>query len=350
MKRLTSKQRRATALMAILVVVSLLSAIVGALVARSSLDSYIATLETAVESSDVLTPRKLPSVPGTFTEAIESVKERAQVSILPVVDRPDAQGEVGESVGTAVVVTTDGWVIVHKDVYLNYGSRARVVHDSTLYEVETWVPIPQSDYYFAETEMSHGNVATFGDSEVVATGQMVFVLTGDGEVRPRAVASALYGGSVSKRQNADVRWRRILLDHEVDDMGGSVVTDAAGSVIGFMDDKDSVQPLHHLTPYLNTALTENEAADLKIGLRFRDLSRVFENGVSSTGLRVTSVVRGSVAERSGIEVGDIVLRVDGHEVSSVVLSERVLMSGLGGEMVLQIERDGTIEEIVVILE
>lgn len=69
------------------------------------------------------------------------------------------------------------------------------------------------------------------------------------------------------------------------------------------------------------------------------------------GVMISKVVENSPAERAGLEVGDIITRVDGEDVGSGMELRR-LVSGHqdGGEALFEIWRDGAVETVTAVLE
>jgi len=100
----------------------------------------------------------------------------------------------------------------------------------------------------------------------------------------------------------------------------------------------------------------NQKIFLKKGKQF---NRNDESGMSglallriSNQLTVHSVYQSSPAEKAGIKAGDIIVQIDSSQADSYNMKElrQLLRSGDGREIKLQIERDGELKEITIVLE
>ena len=98
----------------IVVAVAFLSAVLGSLMARQSIDDYMTTLQELPLSASVLSTRRPPAVPGTYAEAVDAVQGRVAPSVLPLVgtSRVALQGvDITDAPYVATILTSDGWVL-----------------------------------------------------------------------------------------------------------------------------------------------------------------------------------------------------------------------------------------------
>ena len=75
-------QHRALLTAAVVVIVAFLSAVLGSLTARQSIDEYVATLQELPYAGNVLSSRRPLAVPGTYSEAVGAIKERVSPSVV----------------------------------------------------------------------------------------------------------------------------------------------------------------------------------------------------------------------------------------------------------------------------
>lgn len=338
----------------LIVVVSLLSGAMSALIVGSSIDRYSDSLERLGVDVAAVNSVKPPVVPGTIQEALTQVKDRAQRSSLVIVNIGDPVHREGvvvsRSIGTATSLTTDGWVILPDSVIRMYGKNAKIVFDGSIYDVGTVVEDPATEYSFAKTNIQSARVSTFGSFDAVATGDLVFVISND-KIYPRTIVDDTYYVNETSVMSSDTLARFFALDQDVSVSPGAMVTNTAGELIGVMADNQNVRPLNHITSALESVLLEGNIQRAEIGVRFRDISRLVDEGEDfREGLRVVSVDRFSQARLSGLQVDDVILRVQGQPADTKPLAEYVVTSKIGEQIQLQVQRGETEIEMFVILE
>jgi serine protease Do len=70
-----------------------------------------------------------------------------------------------------------------------------------------------------------------------------------------------------------------------------------------------------------------------------------------TGVLVADVVNGSPADEAGVDLGDVIVKVNGREVKDPGdFVKRIQEAGVGSTVALEVNRAGTKEEIKVTLE
>ncbi|HJN85472.1 MAG TPA: S1C family serine protease [Patescibacteria group bacterium] len=346
--------RRNTILGVVIVVVSLLSATIGALVVGSSLDQYIASLDSIGRNVVAINSVKPHAFPGSAQEALAGAKEKAEYSSLPIVnikDRVHRDGVVvSRSIGTATALTTDGWVLMPDSVMSVYGKNAKIVLGGEVHDISEFVQDPASEYGFAKTTISDARVGTFGSSVSAAQGDYVFVISGE-VVYPRTISNENNYDNELSVASGDVLSRSFLLDQAVDVPVGAMVTNAVGELIGLMIDGDTVRPLHHMTPALETVLLDGEVNRAKIGMQVRDVMRIVDvDEEFREGWRVVSLDRRGAAEKSGLLIDDVIMRIQGQNVGAMPLAEYVATGKVDGQIQLHVQREETEIEIFVTLE
>ncbi|NQV12178.1 serine protease [Candidatus Uhrbacteria bacterium] len=346
--------RRNFVLGAVIILVSLLSAAISALIVGSSIDRYSDSLERLGVDVAAVNSVKPPVVPGTIQEALTQVRERAaqsSLAIVNIVDPVHRDGIVASRiVGTATALTTDGWVMLPDSVVKLYGKNTRIVFDSVAYQVDTLVEDPATEYSFAKTKIASARVGTFGSSDTVASGDLVFVVSGDA-IYPRTIISEMHYEDETNTLSSDVLSRLFSIDQDVSVSPGAMVTNAAGELIGVMADTQTIRPLTHITSALEDVLQNEEIHRTKLGVLYRDIVRIVDEDENfREGLRIVSVDRQSPADKAGIKVDDVILRVQGLPVDTKPLSEYVVLGKVGERIQLQVQRGETEIEIFVTLE
>ncbi len=333
-----------------ILIVALVAAAVGAFIADQSLDRYAESLKEAGFVTDVT--RVKPSVsPTAIDETIAHVMASASPSSYPLIrstDRVHGQGTVVSAVvGHATALTSDGWFLVPQSVVQQNGTTLRLVQNGETLPITETVSDPVTDFVFIKADVDQVRVSTFGSSLRVTAGSPVFVVAGE-RVYPRILVDTWVTNGEAV-QTSDAYTRRFLIDAVVDAQSGALVADANGSVIGIMDGERQVQPLGHLIGGLDQVLSDGAVLRPALGVRVIDRSRVLKESAAQQGLEVTSVSRSSAAQRAGLIVGDVIVRVQGQSVHDQTLDEWVLGASAGDALLLTVVRDETEEEISVTL-
>ena len=131
---------------------------------------------------------------------------------------------------------------------------------------------------------------------------------------------------------------------------GGPLVNAAGEVIGINTAVSSGNnigfaiPIASVKGMLNSILSSGEAKRAYAGITYAgiDASIAIENDLDSTfGAYVSSVVKGSPAEKAGLKKADIILAVDGIKIgASTSLGTLLGEHSVGDTITLTILRDG----------
>ena len=331
-----------------ILVVAIIAAVVGALVADNALDRYAETLEDVGINVPTVTNVKPPSLPGSYHEAVAAIVDRSDDISLPVINIRDAVHSAGivesKRVSSATTLTSDGWMLVSGNVYRRYGDSARVLYDREPQEIVNWVRDPDFDVVFAKVDVSQAQVADLSPLESLSTGSLAFVVSHTA-IYPRAVVDVEHYENERSARNIDTTHRTILLDEPVSDADGAVVVDAAGSVIGFLQGADQVVPHSQVLSVFEDVLAGEGVERESVGLSVTDLSRVIrEEG--REGLLVVGVRAGAFLE-GGVLVDDVIVRIDGRGVDEAPIEELLWQKGSGDVVSIKVLRDGVEEDLSV---
>lgn len=350
--RLLFRKHRSLFFLVSILVVAVLAAVVGALVASRSIDRYAQSIESFLPGEQ-LTRAQLPRVEGSLEEQLKVVYEQQAGVVLPVVNIRDGVHRSSEvvrssAIGYATALTTDGWVVVPLDVTRHDRGVLRVVGRDDVHGI---VEIQRDDEVrvaFAKTTLVGVPIGSFGASDHVDVGDVLFVLTpSSGAVR--SVMQADWIPNEGVVQSSDELNRRLRLDQSIDVQDGALVVDASGALIGLLESEQYVIPFHLLTSALEDVLAGEPITRPELGLTYIDLTRVID-GSLERGLRVTRVERRSFAEEAGLTAGDRILRVNGEEAGLRPLAEHVRTARTGDQLnLVVVHTDGTEEEIFVTL-
>src|SRR3989339_1128440 len=180
---MTQKQITTTGIILIAcVLVGALSGAIASVFTQRSLDTY---LELLSDEQLVLTLSQVKPnpIPGTYEEALGRVVE-AQDSLAwfyPAQEKsadPSSWGFASNSYGAGVVVTSDGWILVHDSVLPNTFSinDFSVLIAGEWYEPTEIIKDTRTEMKMVRIEASGLRVASFATSGEVQPGEFLFVL------------------------------------------------------------------------------------------------------------------------------------------------------------------------------
>jgi putative serine protease PepD len=289
---------------------------------------------------------------------------RAVAVIAPSVVTIDSIGSGGESIGTGVVITSDGEIITNNHV-VEGATEVRVRFGGATSPLKAKVLATDAGNDLALIKLVDATdltVATFADSASIAVGDPVVAV---------GYALALDGGP-SVTSGIVSALNRTLTDSS-GALNGLIQTDAA------ISSGNSGGPLINLKGEvigINTAVAngDNNTAANNIGFAIgvAEVQRVMKilkaeatgttqaqgylgialsnRADGGSGALVTEVESNSPADKSGLKVNDIVLEINDQMITGQgALIAIVRDSAPGDKLTIQVERDGNRKELIATL-
>ena len=279
----------------------------------------------------------------------------------------EPQFREGQSLGSGFIISADGYVVTNNHVVNPPGQRAELeevtvtLPDGNEYEAEVVGTDPQSD--LAVLKISRREAfpfVTFGDSREARVGDWVIAIGNPfglgGTVTSGIVSSVLRsagGGAYDRYLQTDASINRGNSGGPLFDMQGNVIginnaiiSPTGGSVgIGFAIPAETAEPI------VDKLVRGVEIERGYLGIQIQPVN---DDVAASLGLRrnrgeiVQMVQPGEAAARAGIEPGDIVLTVNGREVTpDQTLSYLVANIAPGTTIPVEVIRDGQRRQINV---
>jgi serine protease Do len=315
--------------------------------------------------------------PASFAELTEqlapavvniSTRQRITVNTNPFAGTPfaDLFGNRGgpttreaQSLGSGFIVSADGYVVTNNHVIQPDGraeleSVTVTMPDGTEYPAEVVGRDPASDLAVLKiTGNGRFPFVQFGDSSQARVGDWVIAIGnpfGLGGTVTSGIVSAVLrstgGGAYDRYIQTDASINRGNSGGPLFDMQGNVIgianaifSPTGGSVgIGFAIPAEIAQPI------VQKLIAGEEIERGYLGVRIQPMNEDLAAALGLTGNRgefVQSVQPGEPAERAGLRAGDVVLRVDGKEVTQdQTLSFIVANIEPGKRINLDVVRDG----------
>ncbi len=341
--------------------------------ATSAADSRRTAIVRAAErvSPSVVTVsvRKVRLVPAnTFGNTKDEVLNRFLRQFAP----QRVHREEIANMGSGVILRDDGYIVTSGHVVESAETIEIVLGDGRRFPAKAIASDPFYDLALLKVEGEDLPVAPLGDSEDLVIGEWAIAIGNPfgymlNNTRPSVTAgviSALHRDIQPEGGFTGVYKDMIQTDAAINpgNSGGPLVN-GAGEVIGintFIFSRGGgssgvsfATPISVVKRIVDEVLTYGEVRRVWVGVRVVEITRRLKRMLglpSRDGVIVTYVDPGSPAERSGVELGDVILQINREEVNSLEQAQRALYGvQVGDELVLGVLRDGEEREFSLIM-
>lgn len=323
---------------------------------RKSLQSYESFLfSQGPVRLDEIRPQ---AVKKSEQEALEDLQISMEQSRVWIFEQADFDGiyEKEEAISRGAVVTSDGWIVTISSEPERL-QQARIVHDHSVYSVETLVKDPGTSAVFLKISANNLPVLPFFQSTHLSSSDRLVLVPEQNEFFLANVSGMVYepGASFSP----EVPRKRFAFMQDVSFLpAGTLVLNLNGELVGFLEEKNRQRmlPLDILFPALNDLLKYGIIDRPRLGMICTDFSDVVEGSDQQesrffSGVRIDEVTIGMPAANAGLKKGDVVLFFNGLPLEDEArLDDYLLSSRAGDKIVLMIDRQGKQQEKEVILD
>ncbi len=341
-----------------------LAGVASAIVVTQSLDQYADALLSDRRFSS-LSPRKITPLPGTYEEALDTVRTSADRSMVFFVDAtlPHATTATRlmdhEAVrGFGVIMSTDGWIVTTVANLSAYavGESAyegiEVVFDGERYQVEKIVSDTMTDAVALKVSGASGwPTIGVGDSGSLLSGAYIFGVTTDEQMYATNIVQVFSPDEQRHILSAEAFVERWQLQQAIP--VGAPLFGTSGDVVGFVDTEGRGQPLYAFQPFLRQTLRGMTTAHAGLGATVFDLA-TFSNLDASLRQNLTvgallladenartALITDGPAAVAGLHDGDILLAVDDVQLSrATTLAEILTTYAPGQRATITYMRDG----------
>ena len=295
--------------------------------------------------------------------ATVSVAER----ISPAIVTLEVTGADGESVGSGVIYSADGWIVTNRHVV--EGATTMTVHledgrdfPGRVYGIDTL-----TDLAIVKVEATGLTAATLGRSSAIQVGQTAIAIGSPLGVYTNSVTAGIISAIGREITTESGRLDGLLQTDAAINPGnsGGALVDSSGAVIG-INTAISTEgagigfaiPIDIARPIMEQALAGIELSRPWIGIRYVALDRrtAAENnltlfqGAWISGGAESGIVPGSPAETAGLADGDIVTKVQGMLIDELhPLQDLLVQYSPGTVIILDVLRAGATVQISVTL-
>ncbi len=288
---------------------------------------------------------------GEFNNAISKVVEEITPSVVNIkvtIKTTDIFGQTQEQegIGSGVIYTEDGYIITNNHVAGNAEKLMVTLYDGSNYPATLIGADEKTDVAVIKIEVNGLIAAKFGSEDDISVGDIVIAVGS-----PYGLDQTVTMGVISaKGRDITIPVNLIQTDAAINpgNSGGPLVSSngevigintlaAAGTSIGFAIPSNTV---------VNIANQIIEFGRARIPYMGIEMS---ENATDVIGVYVNSVSQGYPAEKAGVKAGDVIVEMDGVEVSNPYeLFAQILKHNIGDEVAVKIYRNG--EYLTVMLK
>ena len=274
------------------------------------------------------------------------------------------QGE-SASVGTGVIMTADGYVITNAHVISGGESCWVVLASGVQYEAQLVGYDSNEDLAVLKLENAQDlPVAEFGNSDLAVVGDRVYAIGNPLGIELRGTLTEGILSAINRDVELEGRILNVLQTTAALNNGnsGGPLINRYGQVIGIntlkmsgtgAPDEATVEGLGFALPISSASFVINDIiADGKfhgtptLGI----MVATYDTEDGGTIVAAVEVAAGSAAEEAGVETGDIILAVNGQEITTTAeLMAIRRQHTIGDTLTLTILRDGETMDIPVVL-
>lgn len=329
------------------------------------------TMKTQANSSSISTSSG--TVYSGRTEIVSNVTELVEKSenkVVTVISTYRDQ-EIGSGSGAIYKIENDEVYVITNAHVIKDGTGVNITFADQTTETGTIVGYDSlTDLALIKVKTdSKVEAFTIGDSSLVNKGEYVIAMGSPLGVQYQgSVSGGLISGTnrtVSSSQDWDMTVFQIDAAINPGNSGGPLIN-MAGELIGINSMKISdtevegfgfAIPVNEVIPIVSQLEQNGKVVRPNLGINAIDLSqlsvfqRMREGIEDEEGIVVTRVIRGGPAQKSGMETGDIIVKLDDMEITSVKSFRQALYAKqVGDHTVLTIRRNGQVKEIEVTLQ
>jgi S1-C subfamily serine protease len=291
-----------------------------------------------------------------YSQIVAGVAERLtpKVASLRV---PRGQGRMGESLGSGVVFTGDGFLLTNAHVVGKAQSGTASFSDGTSAPFRVVGADPLSDLAVLRADGPTPEPAELGEADQLVVGQLV-VAVGN----PLGLAGSVTAGVVSALGRSLPARGSVIEDVIQTDAAlnpgnsGGALADADARVVGINTAVAGVGlgmavPVNDTTRRIISALMRDgrvRRAYLGLAMMPGPVPANWRERLGrKTGLLIAQVVAGAPADRAGLRQGDLLLTVAGKPVAVSQDLQRLMFSeAIGRPLAITVMRNGALVDVI----
>lgn len=310
------------------------------------------------KSAFVSAPRQRGPRDG-FSETIIGVVDDIGPAIIGV-RRTSRARDLYDGAGSGVIISPDGYALTNNHVVRGAGRVEGVLHDGSVVAAEIVGTDPDTDLALLRLQGRGHHAAELGESDDLKVGELAIAIG-----NPLGLQASVTVGVISAlRRTLRGEAGRLIEDVIQTDAAlnpgnsGGALVDARGAVVGINTAIiGGAQGICFAVPS-NTAkriipdlMRDGRVARGWLGIagQSQDLSRALVRRLelaSDGGVLVVAVSVGGPGAAAGLDVGDVILKLDGQPTPSVDAIHKLLSrERIGRRVTLDVLRDGALKTL-----
>ena len=350
------------------VLVGVLSAVIASLITGGL---FVAFTDDRPVEREVATDRG-PAPTLVAPLDIYDLLERAQPSVVSIrTDVSSSSGTTPFGAGSGVIISEDGLVLTNAHVIAGSTTMRVTLHDGQEQDATLVGSFPDDDIALIRLAQPEGLVpAVLGSSADIVVGDPVVAIGNALNLGgPPSVTEGIVSAKDRNIQTSEGTLRNLIQTDAAINPGnsGGPLLNAQGQVVGIntaiIDDAQnigfaiSIDLLKPLIEDLKEGRGDITPESPFLGVSTQTLGDVTDAvleryGVTANdGAFVSDVVPGSGAAEAGLQPGDVIISIDGQNVSSSTDVGAIIRNREAGEMItIEIERQGEPETLTATLK
>lgn len=302
-------------------------------------------------------------------DAVTMVVEKSSPAVVSIVqknvvyDMFDGPSREENSIGTGFIIDGKNWIVLtNKHVVSDKGSTFSIIlNNQDTYNVEKVYIDPANDFAILKIDQTGHQgkelpQLNLGDSDKIKVGQTVIAIGNSlgefGNSVTKGVISGLKRGIVAGGFRGGENLENVIQTDAALNPGnsGGPLLNLSGDVIGInvaitqgAQNVGFALPINNLKTVIDTFQKEGKISRPYLGVEYMQITKdVSEKRALPVGAFVRDIVDGSPAEKAGIKIGDIILKVDGVRLNDTdkTLSKVVSAIPIGKDIEILLDRNG----------
>ncbi len=337
------------------------------------LDRRLAVVEKAVPGAADREGVPLAAGGGAAASgSVTAVAERVGPAVVGILagnvahpQTPRGNFRVPQSSGSGVIVDKRGYVVTNNHVVDGAGTIKVVLFDGRRVNATIVGTDPRTDLAVLKVDAANLPVAKLGDSDSIRIGEPVVAIGNPVSMTfQRTVTAGVVSGLArSLRLDSGTVVEVLQTDAAISPgNSGGPLANLRGEVIGITTAKVSLPdvegigfavPANTVRWIVARLIDQGRVVRPWLGVGIMDREEALDQGINlERGLYVAEVVKDGPAALAGVQVGDVILAVDGRQVDSYFALRRYLelQRSVGDRVALLVERGQQRLTLQVILQ
>ncbi|HSJ00654.1 MAG TPA: trypsin-like peptidase domain-containing protein [Patescibacteria group bacterium] len=363
----------APAIVAIAVVAGIVSGALSAVAVTNLVDEPAPPTGVVTESPSEAEP--VSEVRINESSAVIEAVDRVAPAVVLINTRQESLLGGADGTGSGVIFDSAGWILTNRHVVENADSLTVALSDGRTFAGELYGIDTFTDLAIVKIDGTGLPTAPIGTSRDLSPGQLAIAI-GNPLGYENTVTTGIVSGlgrmisaSDASQTSAPETLRNLIQTDAAINPGnsGGPLVNSAGQVIGINTAVSTTAqglgfaiPIDIAKPIMGQALAGEPIARPMIGIRYlpitpaladeQDLPVDFGALVGSTRTDVPSIIPDSPAAAAGLQDGDIIVSVDGQQITAEQdLSTLIVNYAPGDTVTLRVLRDNTAREVEITL-